>query len=193
MKTKNSLINEKNKKILKKILFKILYIIIIILIIYNLLYIINNTFNNKKYVSIFGKIYITTEKDKSMKPNINVNDFIIVKKVDKQTIKRGDIIGYDINDEITFRKVIGIEENEGITYYQTKGNIYHNNDLEKKTYEQVNGKIAVRIPIIGLIFRIFENKIITIFLMLVLLLKFSFNKYRYKKSKKIKEQNKEKA
>lgn len=183
MKIKNSLINNKTKKIINKIL----YILFIILIIYNTLYIINYSIKSKKYVNIFNKIYITVAKDTSMKPEINKNDLIFVIKVKENKIAENDIIGYDINNEIVFHRVYYVKKENNKNYYLTKADNYIHNDLEEKTIEQINGKILIRIPSIGILFRLFENKIITIFIIIILLLKYSFNKYRHEKNKNIKE------
>ena len=185
LKTRNLWGNNKKNKILNKIIFKALYIIVIILITYNALYIINNALYLKKYVSIFGKIFITTQKDNSMKTDINKNDFIVLYKVKYNEIKNNDIISYDINNEITLRKVVDIEQKNGQYYYETKANNYYHNDLEKKTIDQINGKILFKIPFIGFIFRGFENKIVTIIIVIILLLRLSFNKYVQSRNKKM--------
>lgn len=194
LKTKNFLINNKTKNTIKKIvrnvINKILYILFIMLILYNVLYIINNTANSKKYVNIFNKIYITVEKDTSMKPKINKNDLIFVVKTNEGKIKEGDIIGYDINDEIVFHRVYQIKQENNRNYYLTKADNYMHNDLEEKTKEQINGKILIKIPFIGLLFKLFENKIITIFIIIILLLRYSFNKYRHEKNKDLKQRRK---
>ena len=185
LKTKNSWVS-KNKK-LKKIIYKILYVFCIILILYNVLYIINNTINKQKYINLGNTLYITTEKEDSMKRKkndtneqtfVNKNDLVFVWKCKANDIQINDIIGYDINSEITFHRVVNVEEDNDITYYETKADNYMYNDIEKKTLNQVNGKILFRIPLIGVVFRLFENKIMTIFIIIVLLLKFSFNNYR---------------
>ena len=185
LKTKNSWVS-KNKK-LKKIIYKILYVFCIILILYNVLYIINNTINKQKYINLGNTLYITTEKEDSMKRKkndtneqtfVNKNDLVFVWKCKANDIQINDIIGYDINSEITFHRVVNIEEDNDITYYETKADNYMYNDIERKTLNQVNGKILFRIPLIGVVFRLFENKIMTIFIIIVLLLKFSFNNYR---------------
>lgn len=194
LKTKNFLINNKTKNTIKKIvrnvINKILYFLFVMLILYNVLYIINNTANSKKYANIFNKIYITVEKDTSMKPKVNKNDLIFVVKTNEEKIKEGDIIGYDINDEIVFHRVYQIKQENNKNYYLTKADNYMHNDLEEKTIEQINGKILIKIPFIGLLFKLFENKIITIFIMIILLLRYSFNKYRHDKNKKIKQKRK---
>lgn len=185
LKTKNSWVS-KNKK-LKKIIYKILYVFFIILILYNVLYIINNTINKQEYINLGNTLYITTEKEDSMKRKkndtneqtfVNKNDLVFVWKCKANDIQINDIIGYDINSEITFHRVVNIEEDNDITYYETKADNYMYNDIERKTLNQVNGKILFRIPLIGVVFRLFENKIMTIFIIIVLLLKFSFNNYR---------------
>lgn len=201
LKIKNSW--ENNKKKVKSVLYKLVYIFGVILVIYNVLYIVNNTLSGKKYINIFGKIYITTEKEDSMKKGgrevnseksgiqyVKKNDLVFVIKTSEKNINIQDIIGYDINDEITLHRVVNIENKNNTIYYETKADNYINNDIERKTINQINGKIFIKIPLIGIIFRVIENKAATIIIVILLFLKFSLNKYKYERYGKIKRKNK---
>lgn len=192
-----------NKKKIKNILYKFVYIFSVILIIYNVLYITNNMLFGKKYINVFGIIYITTEKEDSMKKsdrNIDIgesgiqyvkkNDLVFVIKTSAKNINIQDIIGYDINDEITLHRVVNIENSNNTIYYETKADNYIHNDIEKKTINQINGKIFIKVPFIGIIFRLLENKVATIIIVIILFFKFSFNKIKYERYGKIKRNNK---
>ena len=82
------------------------------LIIYNILYLCNNVFRNKKYAQIFN-IYISTEKEDSMSPEIKKNSLLIGCKV--KNVNEGEIIGYDIDNSIRYHRLFKIKNNDGKT------------------------------------------------------------------------------
>lgn len=179
---------EKANIIITKIIAKIIKIFCIILVIYNILYIINYSANGKKYASIFGLINIATVKDNTMKKELNNNDLVITIKTNDKNLKVGDIIGYTIGTNTTFHRIekITIENNK--YYFLTKGANNYYYDIEEKTIEQVNGKVSLRIPIIGFIFKIFENYVMTIIIIIIFLLRLSYLNYLKKNSKKRKKE-----
>lgn len=91
----------------------------------------------------------------SMVPTINVQDAIIIKRVEAEDIKQGDIITFTSTDNrysgitITHR-VVGIEKTSSGKYmFRTKGD---NNNTEDPTLvdeDYVNGKVILKIPKIG--------------------------------------------
>ena len=154
-------------------LFKfVLYCIAIIIVIYNSLYVMNYTFKGKKYISIGKETYVVRyREDESMKPYINIDDLVIVKKISAEDIKINDVIGYDTNNQVVFHRVIDIKNNNGTYYFYTKADGYMHNDLEPKTIEQINGKITKKIPIIGKILKNFENKITLLIICIILVIR----------------------
>ena len=180
MKTKN--LWERNKIITwgAKILKCIGTFFICSLILYNILYVANNVFRNKKYVQIFG-IYISTEKEKSMEPIIQKNSLIIGHKL--KNVQQGEIVGYDIDNSIKYHRLTKIEIKDGKTTYITKAEQNYREDLEEKKKEDIKSKIALKIPVIGWLFRLFESKITTIIIIIVLGLRFSYYNYKNKLTK----------
>lgn len=180
MKTKNLWEKNKIRTWGAKILKCIGTFFICSLILYNILYVANNVFRNKKYVQIFG-IYISTEKEKSMEPIIQKNSLIIGHKL--KNVQQGEIVGYDIDNSIKYHRLTKIEIKDGKTTYITKAEQNYREDLEEKKKEDIKSKIALKIPVIGWLFRLFESKITTIIIIIVLELRFSYYNYKNKLTK----------
>lgn len=180
MKTKNLWEKNKIRTWGAKILKCIGTFFICSLILYNILYVANNVFRNKKYVQIFG-IYISTEKEKSMEPIIQKNSLIIGHKL--KNVQQGEIVGYDIDNSIKYHRLTKIEIKDGKTTYITKAEQNYREDLEEKKKEDIKSKIALKIPVIGWLFRLFESKITTIIIIIVLGLRFSYYNYKNKLTK----------
>lgn len=93
----------------------------------------------------------------SMVPTIKVQDAVVLKRVEPEKIKIGDIITFTSTDDrysgitITHR-VVGIEKTTvGKYMFRTKGD---NNNTEDPTLvgeDYINGKVILRIPKIGYI------------------------------------------
>lgn len=180
MKTKNLWEKNKIRTWGAKILKCIGTFFICSLILYNILYVANNVFRNKKYVQIFG-IYISTEKEKSMEPIIQKNSLIIGHKL--KNVQQGEIVGYDIDNSIKYHRLTKIEIKDGKTTYITKAEQNYREDLEEKKKEDIKSKIALKIPVIGWLFRLFESKITTIIIIIVLGLRLSYYNYKNKLTK----------
>lgn len=93
----------------------------------------------------------------SMVPTINVNDGIIIKRVDEEELNIGDIITFDAMDvahsgyTITHRIVGKYAEKDGGYFYKTKGDNNTKEDDQVVKDENVHGKVIFRIPKIGYI------------------------------------------
>ena len=80
----------------------------------------------------------------SMEPSINVGDMVISKTVSTEDIHVGDVIIYyysDSSDTVTHR-VIDITNENGITYYRTKGDNNNAPDTNLVPYDKVVGKVV---------------------------------------------------
>ena len=171
---------EKNKferKNKNNVFFNIIKYVIIffisIMFVYNIVFIINKDLNNKKYIKIFN-IFISTEKENVMEETIKKNSLLIGWKNNKD-IKIGDIIGFDIDGDLRYHKVLNIYDDNGIKTYKTKADKNYNEDLEIKQKEDMKAKILFQIPILGGLFRILESKITTIIIIIMLVLKIILN------------------
>lgn len=185
MKTKNSWAKNKIKKVIAILLRKMLKCISIFLacclIIYNILYLCNNVFRNKKYAQIFN-IYISTEKEDSMSPEIKKNSLLIGCKV--KNVNEGEIIGYDIDNSIRYHMLFKIKNNDGKFTYITKADNNYQEDLEEKKLSDIKARIVIKIPVVGWLFRIFESKVTTVIIIILLCLRFSYNSYKIQLTKK---------
>mgnify|MGYP003302929471 CR=1 FL=1 len=140
----------KNKRMTKKI-FK--YIILNILII---LFIINLILSFEENTHILG-IYMFNIVSESMQPTLDVNDLVVVQKVDISELQKDDIITF-LQDDRTISHRISrvIKENDDIKFI-TKGD---NNDIvdpDEVDSGQVYGKVLFSIKGIGTIISYIQN------------------------------------
>lgn len=174
---------KESKKIhkIKSIISIILYIIIIPIIIINFSLIIKSFINPNITPDFLGyKNFIIVSK--SMEPTIMVGDAIFVKNVDENEIKINDIISFNDGEDIITHRVVSIFEENGIKYYKTKGDNNKNEDKEKRTYSQIEGKYQFKIDNFGMVIKILQSKI-TLFILLSVVILNIYYDYRLKKKK----------
>ena len=177
----------------KKIIFalprKILGLILILMILYNVINTVYGIFNKKLELQI-GETKIYVAEDKTMLPTIKPNDLILAKQCTPEDLNLEDIIIFDENGIIKVQRITKIQGLGEKSNYTTKGdNNYYNNNVIIK-YEQIKGKFVKRIPSLGLVIKILESKVTTIFIVIILILLFLFN--RDMKMKSIKRRNNKK-
>lgn len=108
----------------------------------------------------------------SMVPTINVNDGIIVKRVDNDKYKVGDIISYVTNDSrfndsvVTHRIVTKENDTFNSSIYTTKGDNNVSVDANSVYTSMIKGKVLFIIPKIGYFYNFLSNPINFIFCML---------------------------
>ena len=101
----------------------------------------------------------------SMVPTIMINDAIIVKRVDHDQYRVGDIITFNSSDSnyeglaITHRIVNKEKRNEYISTYTTKGDNNQMVDANSVYTSMINGKVLFRIPKIGYFYNFLSNPI----------------------------------
>lgn len=164
---------------LKKIIFalprKILGLILILMILYNVINTVYGIFNKKLELQI-GETKIYVAEDKTMLPTIKPNDLILAKQCTPEDLNLEDIIIFDENGIIKVQRITKIQGLGEKSNYTTKGdNNYYNNNVIIK-YEQIKGKFVKRIPSLGLVIKILESKVTTIFIVIILILLFLFNR-----------------
>ncbi len=118
---------EHYKKILKKRRKKLIarfFIFLFLLIITPIMiFVASVTFDKNAKHDFFGLCFCVVISN-SMEPEININDCVVIKKLDKSSqINIGDDIGYvNSSGDVVIHRVIGIETTEsGETRYITKG------------------------------------------------------------------------
>lgn len=172
--------NNKIQKIKKTISF-VLYMIIIPILFINFTLIIKSFINPNKIPSFLGyKNFIIVSE--SMEPTIMVGDAIFIKQVNENEIKINDIISFHDGKDINTHRIIGIYEENNIKYYRTKGDNNKNEDKQKITYNQIEGKYQFKISNFGFVLNILKSKI-TLFILLFIVFFDIYFTYRIKQKK----------
>ena len=91
----------------------------------------------------------------SMKPEINIGDLVVSKKVDANKLKKGDIISYHRDDIIITHRIIRIEKETNEFVTKGDNNMYEDNS--KVTADQISGRLVLIIPFLGYIY-VFINQ-----------------------------------
>ncbi len=90
----------------------------------------------------------------SMEPLIKVRDAVIIKRTTEDNIKIGDVVTYRSTDPTFYgilitHRVVGINEVNGSKVYITKGDHNETNDRTPINFDQIQGKVVMRVPKIG--------------------------------------------
>lgn len=144
----------------KKVLNLIETILIVIIVLVCLVSILQSTlFQNK---NIFGyRTYVIASN--SMYPTLKYGDVVLVKEVDFNSIKKGDVITYygkegEVKDKIITHEVIDILTENETTVLKTKGKA--NTGIDPYVYQdQVYGKFTYRFIVISFLSKIIRDKI----------------------------------
>ena len=120
-----------------------------------------------------------------MEEDLKDNDLVIVKQIDEDEIKIGDIIEYNVNDKIRINKVFNSYYDDNIrkVVYVTKSNKNLQPNIEKIQINQIIGKKVINIPILGAVIKILQTKFVSIIVFVILCISYSYNKYLYAKKK----------
>ena len=176
-KKKDRKIKFEQKRKLKKIMIAIISFIITICALYNVLFLINTTISQKDYFHVFDISFFSVKTD-LMENDLHKNDFVIVKEVPNGALQVGDIIAYEVNDQIRINKIV--DKKDG---YTTKFNQNYYPDIEKITITEVIGKEIVNIPFLGIVLDMLQSKVFSVFVLLFLIFVFGYNKYTHTKRK----------
>ena len=92
----------------------------------------------------------------SMEPLIKVRDAVIIKRASIDNIKIGDVVTYRSTDPafngiLVTHRVVSIDEKNGEKIFITKGD--HNETIDRTpvSFNQIQGKVVMRVPKIGYI------------------------------------------
>lgn len=162
---------EKIIKIIKYLIKYCFYVIIFICLMYNIIYVLYTTITQKEYIELFGVSFFNMKTD-LMSGDINKNSLVIMKKVDENNLKIGDIIAYQVNAKVRINKIINNDKE-----YTTKSNLNFYPDIEKIPYNQIIGKKVAIISNCGFFCNILQSKVTTLIILIFLCLKFLY--YRY--------------
>lgn len=149
--------------------------IVLIIFIYNMVLLFISSIKQENGMSLFGyKAYIITTN--SMEPSIYSGDVVIVKKCKENKLQKGDVITFWQDQELITHRIARIEEDAEETQekqdtkkYITKGDNNNVEDEQKKTLNDIEGKVVLVIPKFGKIILSLENKIIFLVVILIIL------------------------
>lgn len=135
-------------KKIKKVLSIIILIILIPILFVNGVILINSFINPDEIPSFFGwKPFIVLSG--SMEGQIYSGDVAVVKEIDTNSLKVGDIIAFKEDEIVITHRIVDIIKEDGTTKYITKGD---NNNTEDNGYvlpEQVEGLYQFKISRLG--------------------------------------------
>ena len=142
-----------------KVALYVIFILLILIFILFLLYFIDLLYNihsGEDKPPLFDAYVIVSP---SMVPTINVEDAIVIKRMDSEDLKQGDIISYLGTDsyysgKVITHRIIGIEKSsDGDFLFRTKGDNNNVADGVLVNEDNVYGKVLLRIPKLGYIRR----------------------------------------
>ena len=124
-------------------------VILIPILVINLWIMFQSKTNSEKVPSVFGyKPFMVLSG--SMESDIHKGDLIITKETDPTKLKVDDIIAFrDAAGTITTHRIIDTVENDGQTYFITKGDNNSTQDMNLVALDDVEGIYVGRVPGIG--------------------------------------------
>ncbi len=133
----------------------VMYAIIVILILVGIIlaaYFIDFKIRDSRIEAPLYSAYVIISG--SMEPIIKVKDAVIVRRCEEKDIQVGDVVTYRSLDEAFYgilitHRVVNIEEENGEKIYITKGDNNETIDRSPIKFNQIQGKVAMRIPKIG--------------------------------------------
>ena len=148
---------EKNKPLV--ISYKIIKCLFSIIVGIMLVLILVQKFSNNNLA--IGGIRIFWVASESMKPEYDIGDIIVTKKVDAGDLKVGDNVTYhgekgQVQDVIVTHKIISSRQSDGKYYFITKGTANETPDPEIK-YSQIYGKVEYKTVVLSYISKLMNN------------------------------------
>lgn len=158
---------------MKKILRIIFYILMLFLVIYNVVIYVQKIFIPDEIPSFLGYNNFIVYTG-SMENTLSIGDIIFVKEQDE--INVDDIIAFEEKKAMVTHRVIDIIEENGKTYYKTKGDANTAIDTVLTSKEDVKGVYIFKIPKIGFVILLLQTPLgIIILLTLILVIYFYLN------------------
>jgi len=85
----------------------------------------------------------------SMQPNIDIGDIVIIKEINAEQARVGDVIMFPLNNMLVTHRVIDIQQKDGKKYFTTKGDGNTEPERDPVIEENVIGKVIMVIPKAG--------------------------------------------
>lgn len=184
MSTDSTLLEQQNTKVLSKVVYFVKFlakivinfclILLFLATCFVSLVFIDDQVNKVRGINVPPLIGAYVIVSPSMTPTIKVQDAVLVLRA--KEYKVGDIITFSSNDSryegytITHRIIDVVTANNGKVMYITKGDNNAISDSAPVYYENIYGKVAVKIPNLGLVQKILLNPYIVFFVVLAILL-----------------------
>ena len=147
----------------------ILLMIVLLIIIMSVIVVVKANKYPNKVPDIFGyKPMIVLSG--SMETAIYTGDLVFVKVVDTDTLKTGDIIAFrNEADTVTTHRITEVIDEDGQTYFKTKGDNNNADDENLVSETDVEGVYIFRIPRLGNILLLFKEPQTLIVILLIIL------------------------
>lgn len=137
----------KMQKIKKAISIIVILILIPILLI-NIVILIDSHTHPNEVPSFFGwKPFIVLSG--SMETQISAGDIVVVKEIDTNELKKGDIIAFKDGNIVITHRIDEVTEIDGKTQYITKGDNNNTQDIGYVSPEQIEGVFKFKVSRLG--------------------------------------------
>lgn len=150
--------------VMKAFLLAIISLMVLVFILFGVYFIdllVNVKSGNYRNPLFNGYVIVS----QSMVPTININDAIVVKRIDNDSYKVGDIISFITNDRrfegsVVTHRIVNKEYDTAVSsIYTTKGDNNLSEDPDSVYTSMINGKVLFKIPKIGYIQSFLSNPI----------------------------------
>lgn len=144
---------------------KLVYIFLVI-ILYNIVLLYMSYIDKFDTPSFYiYKAYVITTN--SMEPELKKDDVVVIKKAKADNLKQGDIVTFKQNGETITHRIVQIDDIEDGKLYITKGDNNNVQDEQGLRFDQIEGKLVIKIPQLGKMVASFKNGIIIILVLLI--------------------------
>lgn len=148
IKIKNFVGRKRKMQIFKKIISIIILIILITILFVSGTILIDSCLHPDEVPSFFGwKPFIVLSG--SMETQISAGDIVVVKEIDTQNLKKGDIIAFKEDDVVITHRIDEVEEKDGQVQYITKGDNNKAQDIGSVLPNQIEGVFKFKISRLG--------------------------------------------
>lgn len=145
---KNFVGRKRKMQIFKKIISIIILIILITILFVSGTILIDSCLHPDEVPSFFGwKPFIVLSG--SMETQISAGDIVVVKEIDTQNLKKGDIIAFKEDDVVITHRIDEVEEKDGQVQYITKGDNNKAQDIGTVLPNQIEGVFKFKISRLG--------------------------------------------
>jgi signal peptidase len=144
---------------------KLVYIFLVI-ILYNIVLLYMSYIDKFDTPSFYiYKAYVITTN--SMEPELKKDDVVVIKKAKADNLKQGDIVTFKQNGETITHRIVQIDDIEDGKLYITKGDNNNVQDEQGLRFDQIEGKLVIKIPQLGKMVASFKNGIIIVLVLLI--------------------------